>query len=303
MTNLTLFQKTRGAGHSRPTQEIERQSRRKSEFDGKIISLDIVRIAPNPAQPRRSFDNDALIRLADSIRQYGILQPLTVRRISDALSGESTKNERFELIAGERRLRAAKLLGMLSVPCIVVDVSDRASAELAIIENVQRENLNMFEQASAIASLIDIYSLTQEQVAKRLSLSQSYVANKLRILRLTAEERNIILSEGLTERHARALLRIDDIEERKEAALYIAKRRLNVAQSEEYIERTLSLGLEEMKKEAEREGKRKFIIKDIKIFYNTLDKAIDMVKQAGIDVVSEKNESDDEIELTIKIAK
>ncbi len=302
MTNPALFQKTR-SGHSRPTQKNTGAVHRRSEFDGRILKLDIMRISPNPAQPRRNFDNDSLIRLADSIRQYGILQPLTVRRICDAKPGEATKNERFELIAGERRLRAAKLLGMLEVPCIVVDVSDHASAELAIIENVQRENLNMFEQASAIASLIDIYSLTQEQVAKRLSLSQSYVANKLRILRLTAEERDIILSENLTERHSRALLRIDNIEERKAAAIHIAKHRMNVAQSEEYIEKVANREFEVPEYTPESKGKSKFILKDIRIFYNTLDHAIDLVKQAGIDVVSEKNENDEEIELKIRIGK
>lgn len=280
MTNMVLFQRTRKS-------HIHPNAKRGNESDGKILQLDIKQIMPNPAQPRRTFDNEALIRLADSIRQYGILQPLTVRRISE---------REYELIAGERRLRAAKLLGMLTIPCIIIEVSERASAELAIIENVQRENLNMFEQASAIAALIDIYGLTQNQVAKRLSLSQSYVANKLRILRLTASERDIILTENLTERHARALLRIDDIEKRTEAAKHIAKRRMNVAHAEEFIEKLLEFG-------EEIENKPKIAINDIRFFYNSVDNAIGIMKRAGADVRTEKIENDEEIELKIKITK
>lgn len=279
MTNTILFQKTRKP-HARPKITEEKD-------DGKILMLDIKHITANPAQPRRTFDNEALIRLADSIRQYGILQPLTVRRISE---------RDFELIAGERRLRAAKLLGMLAVPCIIIDVSERSSAELAIIENVQRENLNMFEQASAIAMLIDIYDLTQNQVAKRLSLSQSYIANKLRILRLTSAERELILSENLTERHARALLRIDDIEKRTEVIKYIAKRRMNVAHTEEYIDKLLEFDLTP-------EKNTKILINDIKFFYNSVDNAIDIMKRAGVEIKSEKREADGEVELIIKITK
>ncbi len=280
MTNMILFGKTRRP-HAHPS--VKRQS----EYDGRILQLDIKQIVANPAQPRRTFDNESLIRLADSIRQYGILQPLTVRRISE---------KEFELIAGERRLRAAKLLGMLTVPCVILDVSESASAELAIIENIQRENLNMFEQASAIASLIDIYDLTQNQVAKRLSLSQSYIANKLRILRLTSAERDIILSEELTERHARAVLRIDDIEKRTEALKTIAKRRMNVAHTEEYIDKLLEFGSNAVKHE-------KIAINDIRFFYNSVENAIDIMKRAGAEVRSEKKESEDEIELSIKIIK
>ena len=280
MTNMLLFTRTRKP-HAHPG------AKRVSEFDGRIIQLDIKQITENPAQPRRIFDNESIIRLADSIRQYGILQPLTARRVGE---------KEFELIAGERRLRAAKLLGMLTVPCIILDISESASAEIAIIENIGRENLNMFEQASAIASLIDIYGLTQNQVAKRLSLSQSYVANKLRILRLTSQERDIILSEGLTERHARSLLRIDDIEKRTEALKTVAKRRLNVAHTEEFIDKLLEFGFDTEKQE-------KIAINDIRFFYNSIDNAIGIMKRAGAEVKSEKKETDGEIELNIRIMK
>jgi ParB family chromosome partitioning protein len=277
---------------------------------GRIYTLDTAVISPNPAQPRKRFDDEAIIRLADSIRQYGILQPLSVRRLppndGDAVqeqtgacsgTGDLIK-PLYEIIAGERRLRAAKLLGLTEVPCIIIEADDRLSAELAIIENIQRENLNIFEQAGAIAALIDIYSLTQEQVARQLSASQSYVANKLRILRLTAAERSVILDNGLTERHARALLKIDDGDIRMKTLIHIASRGLNVAASETYIENVLA------EERAERaKGKRKLIIKDIRIFYNTVDHAVEVVRQAGIDIKSDRREVGDGVEFTIKIAR
>ena len=280
MTNSIFLHKTtqRQKGRVQPRTDTNEQ---------KIVNIELSRILPNRSQPRKSFDNEPLIRLADSIRQYGILQPLSVRRLEDG---------KYELIAGERRMRAAKLLGMLSVPCIIIGASERRSAELAIIENIMREDLNMFEQAAAIASLIEIYSLTQEQAAKRLSLSQSYVANKLRILRFTPEERDFILEQGLTERHARALLRLNSIEERSLAAKTIAKRRLNVAQAEEYIDKL-------MEKEIEPPQNQKIIIKDINLFYNSIDRAIDIIKRAGVDVTSSRSELDDRIEMSITIEK
>lgn len=260
---------------------------------GRIRNIDIERIVPNPSQPRKNFDDEAIIRLADSIRRYGILQPVSVRT-------GSAPDSPFVLIAGERRLRAARLLGLKDVPCVIVEADERMSAELAIIENLQREDLNVFEQASAIASLIDIFSLTQEQIASRLSVSQSYIANKLRILRLTERERVMILEGGLTERHARALLKIEDVDRRIEVIRHIIARSLNVAAAEDYIERMLCAPI--MSPDAIK-SRRKLVLKDIRIFYNTIEKALSTVKAAGISVVSNRTESDDCIELVIKIPK
>jgi len=256
-----------------------------------VRMLDCAAISPNPAQPRKSFEDETMIRLADSIRQYGILQPLTVRRLP-AENGHPA----YEIIAGERRFRAAKLLGMKEVPCLVIDVDDRRSAELALIENLQREDLNIFEQAAAVASLIDIYHLTQEQAARHLSMSQSYVANKLRILRLTAPERELILKAGLTERHARALLKIPEDSLRAQTLQTIAARNMNVASAEEYIDRVIS----EAGKEKEK-SRHKFILKDIRLLYNSVDRAVELCRQAGIDIISDRRDVGDGVELTIRI--
>ncbi len=273
--------------------EMRERNFNETEEFGRIHMISVDRIFPNPSQPRRKFDDDAIIRLADSIRKYGILQPLTVRRIE----GQGTYNALFEVVAGERRLRAAKLLDLCDIPCIILKVDSRKSAELAIIENIQREDLNFFEQASAIASLIDMYGLTQEEVARQLSMSQSFVANKLRILRLTSVEREKILKYALTERHARALLRISSVDERLRAIEYINLHSLNVASTESYIDRFLS----ENESVRKPRSPRKIVLKDIRIFYNSVDRAISVVKQAGIQVESERVDEADATVLTIRI--
>jgi len=196
-----------------------------------IYSVEISQIVPNTAQPRNKFDINAITKLADSIRRYGLLQPLSIRKNSI----NSKNSPKYELVAGERRLRACKMLGMTQVPCIIVDASDETSAELAIIENTLRENLNMFEQAKAFSVLSSQFSLTQEEIAVRMCLSQSAVANKMRLLRLSVEEQELILSAELSERHARALLRIASPQDRKEALEYIICNKLNVNETDKYI--------------------------------------------------------------------
>ncbi|MBQ7294030.1 MAG: ParB/RepB/Spo0J family partition protein [Clostridia bacterium] len=196
-----------------------------------IYSVEISQIVPNTAQPRNKFDIKAITKLADSIRRYGLLQPLSIRKNSI----NSKNSPKYELVAGERRLRACKMLGMTQVPCIIVDASDETSAELAIIENTLRENLNMFEQAKAFSVLSTQFSLTQEEIAARMCLSQSAVANKMRLLRLSVEEQELILSAELSERHARALLRIASPQDRKEALEYIICNKLNVNETDKYI--------------------------------------------------------------------
>lgn len=214
-----------------------RQKTEKTDERKEILYIKTGSIIPNRAQPREFFDEKSLSELTESIRMFGILQPLTVRK-----NPEKSRFSLFqyELIAGERRLRAAKRLGMEEVPCILVETNAKTSAELAIIENLHRKDLGIFEEASAIASLIELHSLTQEQVAERLSLTQASVANKLRILKLTPEEKTLITKNNLTERHARAVLRIKDPDLRKKALKHIVEKMFHVKQTEEYVEKILS---------------------------------------------------------------
>lgn len=254
--------------------------------------IDPALILPNPAQPRREFPEDELYQLADSIRRYGILQPLTVRRrVNDA--GRIC----YELIAGERRLRAAVIAGLPRVPCRVLQISGEQSAELALIENIQRRDLNPFEEASAISLLMEQYSVTQEELGERLSVSQSYIANKLRLLRLTEDEQQDLLAAHLTERHARALLRLSDPKKRRAALNHIIAKGYNVAQTERYVEELLA---------REAGGKRQSVkgsIADLRLFYNSLNRALHIMRGAGMQTNCEKKETEDGVELTIFIRK
>lgn len=255
----------------------------------KIVMISPYDISPNPSQPRKYFTDEAIFRLADSIRNHGLIQPLTVRKTEKG----------YELIAGERRLRALKILGENEVPCVISNVDNEESAHLAIIENIQRENLNMFEQASAILNLMKVHCLTQEKIAEQLSCSQSYVANKLRLLKISDEEKEIIIEYGLTERHARALLRLKNDDLRRSVLKTIIKKNLNVSASEDYIERLLL----EKKQEKKDNIKTKIIIKDMRLFYNTIDKAIETMRSTGFDVETTKRETSDSMEIIIAIPK
>lgn len=264
----------------------------------KIHKLPVCRILPNPAQPRKFFDSNETLRLADSIRLHGILQPLCVRKpVSEG--NLSDFNGVYELISGERRLRAAKLLGLAEVPCIIIEADSLKSAELAIIENLQREDLNIFEEASAISALINLYGLTQEEVAAKLSSSQSYVANKLRLLRFDEFERSVIIEKHLTERHARALLRISDPKMRKATLETVVERGYNVADTEGFVAKLI----EETETDKSQKKSRTVLIKDIRLFYNTLDRAVDIMNRAGINAKTHKKDLGDMYEITVRIPK
>lgn len=262
------------------------KAEKKEENEEKICSIEVQKIVPNPNQPRKTFNEDSIIKLADSISQYGIIQPLTVRKIG----------ENYELVAGERRLRAAKELGLNSVPCIITDISDSKSAEISIIENLIREDLNIFEQAEAIEALIDTYGLTQEQIASKLSNSQSFVANKLRLLRYSSEERELILKNSLTERHARALLRVLDLDLRNKLLKQIIDEGLNVSASEELIDAHII-------KKDDTERVKRLGYKSVNSFFTAINRAIDNFKSTGIAIKSRRVEGDDFTELTILIPK
>lgn len=250
-----------------------------------VVEIPIENIVPNPRQPRRDFDSERLASLRDSISRYGILQPISVRRAEAGF---------YEIIAGERRFRAACDAGFRLVPAIVIDTDEQESAELAIIENLQRQDLNIFEQASAISSLLNIYHMTQDEAADKLSVSQSYVANKLRLLRFTDEERTLILENSLTERHARALLRVRDEKERISALKHIISFSLNVAATEKYID---SISSKHVTK-----PKLRLSMKNFRLFYNSVEHAADIMRSSGIPVKIERDEtSADAVVITITV--
>ena len=252
-----------------------------------ISEIPIIKIRPNKAQPRKQFNEDELSALSRSIAENGILQPLTVRKVSGT---------EYELIAGERRLRAAVTAGLRKVPCIVVRCSEKESAIYALLENLQRADLGIFEEARGISRLIRRYGLTQEQAAQRLGKSQSAVANKLRLLRLTDDEQEWIERAGLSERHARALLRIENEVTRREALSRIVADNLNVKQTEHLV----GILLNSSQKPEKAKGNSKAVIKDVRIFLNTINKAIDTMRLSGIDAQSNKTDTEDFIEYTIR---
>lgn len=260
--------------------------RKKGLFDsGKVLFLPVEAILPNPEQPRRHFEEEQLEELAASIREMGVLQPLSVRR----------REGQWELVAGERRLRAAKLAGLSAVPCLSISVDDRSSSLLALVENLQRRDLDFWEEALALRRLIDEWQLSQEECAKRIGKSQSAVANKLRLLKLPQEVLELLRSHGCSERHARALLPLEDGELQRKAAGQVVKLGLTVAQTEALVNKVLS---------AQPQKKRPtFIIKDVRLFLNTLTRGLDLMRSAGVDARCQREENDGEICLTIRIPK
>lgn len=236
----------------------------KPKAAGQVLLIPHEQIYPNPNQPRQHFDREELVNLAISIRMNGILQPITVRQTQRG----------YELVSGERRLRASKLAGLLTVPCIVVDVSTMKSAVFALIENLQRQNLSYFEEARAIQRLMQEYSLSQEDAARHLGKAPSTVSNKLRILSLPDTAQKLLCENGLSERHARALLRLEK-EDIIPVLQKIIDKKLNVSQTEELID---SILLD--KKAPKRQTKRMF--SDVKIFLNTINNAVETMQKSGI---------------------
>lgn len=270
------------------------------ELGTRVIQVKTDDIRPNRAQPRAEFEQNSIIRLADSIRRYGILQPLTVR-LSDP-----DDIYQYELIAGERRLRAAKMLGYLTVPCVVMEVTEQVSAELAIIENLLREDLNMFEQAYGFKKLIENYHLTQDEVARRMSLSQSAVANKLRLLRLSYEEQRLILEYGLTERHARAMLKLEESGKRTEAIRVVAEQKMNVQATEHYVEELLAKQTQKKKETFARPKEDDDVFKDEKEMMDmvqSLHRRVDHWNKNGKTASIDVTNGSKMLEICIKISK
>lgn len=250
-----------------------------------LQSIALSEIFPNRFQPRRSFDEKELSALAESILENGLIQPIAVRKIKGG----------FEIIAGERRVRACKLIGKEKIDAVVYDISDEDSAVWALIENLQRSDLGPFDEAEAIAKLIAAWNIPREEAAKRLGIASSTLSNKLRILKLEPDIKNIICENNLTERHARELLRIDDPLKRVRAAEYIAKKQLNVPNTVDYIDKIL--------KSKENRRKPKYLVKDLRLFINTFEHAVEVMNSAGLCAVSTVTESDENLIYTVCVPK
>ncbi|KDR96373.1 chromosome partitioning protein, ParB family [Peptoclostridium litorale DSM 5388] len=267
--------------------------------DKLIVELPIENIFPNPNQPRKSFSKSSLEELSNSIKECGLIQPITVRRISDA---------RYELIAGERRLRACKMAGISSIASIVTSVSDESSAVSALIENIQRENLNFIEEAYAYQNLMNEYELTQKELSSRVGKSQSTIANKIRILRLPKDTIQTVIDGGLTERHARALLKLPDDGLRLSVLETIIKNDLTVKKAEQLISDILSDIANPPQEEKTEDPKKKstrnikgFI--NFKIYTNTLKNAYKAIVDTGIDAKYDEVDKGDHVEIVVRIPK
>ena len=258
---------------------------RKKEED-KLLFLPPSTIRPNPNQPRSLFDPEGLDELAASIREHGILQPLTVRGAEGG----------YELVAGERRLRAAMMAGLDTVPCLVLRVDGENSSLLALVENLQRRDLDFMEEAAALARLVRDYGLSQEEVARRIGKSQPAVANKLRLLRLSPRVVELLRDHHLSERHARALLRLEDKDAQLAALNYIIAHDLTVARAEAYIDSLLT-------EEPASPRRPTYIIKDVRLFLNTVARGLDLIRSAGLDARCQRRDEEDAILLTIRLPK
>ena len=259
--------------------------------DISYLPVDIIR--PNVHQPRKLFDEKELEELSRSIVQYGILQPISVRL---------AKGYFYELISGERRLRAAKMAGLITVPAIVMDITERDSAVLAMIENLQRRDLNYIEEAEGFLRLMEQYSFTQEMLAGRIGKSQSAVANKIRLLRLPELIRQMLAENSLTERHARALLRLPGESEQMIILNRIIRDKLTVAKTEELISKVINNGIEKAdKKKKKGKEKVKIKVKDIRIFSNTIKQNISVMENSGYHAEYEIFEDGEAYEFIIKL--
>ena len=248
---------------------------------GRVVFLPAGRIRPNPAQPRKVFLEESLQELSESIRQHGVIQPLSVRRIGNS----------YELIAGERRLRAAKLAGLSEIPCIVMTMDEKESAMAAMVENLQRQDLDFIEEAKGIAFLMNRWTMSQDQAAKLIGKSQSAVANKLRLLKHSDPVLSAIREGNLTERHARALLKLPSEQEKLSVIAVVVQLGMSVARTERYIEERLA-------------GNREKTFKpNLSAFLNNISQSLTRFQLSGIRAVSQRTETEDQIVLTITIPK
>jgi ParB family transcriptional regulator, chromosome partitioning protein len=255
-----------------------------------VMQLPVNQIQPNRYQPRSVFNEEKIEELAKTINTHGIIQPIVVRKV---------ENGNFEIIAGERRWRAVQLLGWENVSAIIREMNDTQTASVALIENLQREELTVIEEAVAYAKLLELQGLTQEALAQRLGKNQSTIANKLRLLKLPEQVQEALLQKLITERHARALIKLKDGEVQLKLLQEIIEHELNVKQTEERINKLMS----DQEKPKKKKAKLKGVNKDIRIAMNTIRQSLSMVSDTGIDIESDEQDLDDYYQITIKIPK
>ena len=260
----------------------------------RLVEVNVASIHPNPYQPRATFDEESIAELAQSIQQVGLLQPLLVRKVDDG----------YELVAGERRLRAVTSLGIKKVACIVQqDIEDESSAMMALIENLQREDLHYLEEAQCYQKLLETYGLTQEELANRLGKSQSSIANKLRLLKLSDEVKAAMTEKRLSERHARALLKLTDDKQRLDAVERIAEKGLSVKETEQMVEKTLNKAYDEKQDGAKPRPKLMRIVRDYRLFMNTINQAVNQLRESGMTVEVEQSDRADGVDIKISVTR
>ena len=263
--------------------------------DRRLENIPVDKISKNPRQPRTTFDDESIAELAQSIKQVGLIQPLVVRRVGF---------DEYELVAGERRLRALCSLGMEKAPCVVQsDVIEETSAMMALIENLQREDLHFMEEAQCYQSLLSGYGLTQDELARRLGKSQSSIANKLRLLKLSPRVKAAMNETHLTERHARALLRLNSEEAQLDLIKKVSERALSVKETEKLVEKTLNKLYDERSDGAKPRPKIIRIIKDYRLFMNTINAAVLQLREAGMRVEVEQTDREDGVDISIRVTR
>lgn len=271
--------------------QFTKQDKKEEQKNITYVGIDLIR--PNPYQPRKQFNKLALEELCGSIKQYGVLQPINVRKISLST---------YELVAGERRLRASIMAGLSEIPCIIINVDDNDSAVMALIENLQREDLSYMEEAEGYSNLINEHGFTQEELAQKIGKSQSTIANKIRLLKLPPLVKKILADNNLTERHARALLKLHDEQLQLRVLKLVCERGLNVKKTEELVERAIDKYSKDIRhKPSDRKVTK--AIKDVRIFVNTIKQAIEIMKQSGVNAKAAQIDRGDYIEFVVRVPK
>lgn len=271
--------------------QFPKQEKKEEQKNITYVPIDFIR--PNPYQPRKQFNKLALEELCESIKQYGVLQPINVRKISFST---------YELVAGERRLRAAIMAGLKEIPAIIINVDDNDSAVMALIENLQREDLSYMEEAEGYCNLINEHGFTQEELAQKIGKSQSTIANKIRLLKLSPLVKKILADNNLTERHARALLKLHDEQLQLKVLKLVCERGLNVKRTEELVEKAIDkFSRDTRQKPSDRKVTK--AIKDVRIFVNTIKQAIDIMKQSGVNAKAAQIDRGDYIEFVVRVPK